>query len=438
MIRTSVIIPVYNTEAYLEECLDSVLAQTQKEIEILIVDDGSTDRSLEIIRSYTERYPFIRLIQQEHQFQGTARNRGLKEARGKYVYFMDSDDAVMPELFETCYALAEEKDLDYVLFDAHEFSDESDELIDGFYDRTYLNLEERLYTGPEFWNMNFNRGGMLFVCWLLYIRRDYLLKNDLFYEERTYYEDNDWTLRMYLKAERIYYLHKKLYRYRRRAGSNMLSGFTPDLLKGCFRMHRVLVKLIAQYDDPERRRMIYDLIHLNANRFDWLKDIKDVTGHTGPLTEFCRYLEEAVRAEEDAEIVSIHLLASRHIAMATKDWTDKAWQSEGPGRLKSAVSHLYGLYDPARRIAVYGHGLRCGEFFDSYEAVYGPASCQLVFVETDGGGGTYRGFPIINVRELASFDPDKILISSRKYRDVMLKEIEKNLPGHRAGIVQIV
>ena len=438
MIRTSVIIPVYNTEDYLEECLDSVLAQTQKEIEIILVDDGSTDRSLEIIRSYTERYPFIRLIQQEHQFQGTARNRGLKEARGKYVYFMDSDDAVMPELFETCYALAEEKVLDYVLFDAHEFSDESDELVDGFYDRTYLSLEERIYTGPEFWNMNFNRGGMLFVCWLLYIRRDYLLENDLFYEERTYYEDNDWTLRMYLNAERIYYLHRKLYRYRRRTGSNMLSGFTPDLLKGCFRMHKVLVKLIKVYEEPDRKRMIYDLINLNANRFDWLKDLTDISGHTGPLTDFCRYLEEEVSKETDEELARIHMLAARHIAAATKNWPDRAWQETGAGTLTSAMNRMYGLYDPAKKVAIYGHGVKCGRFLDDCKEGFGTPTSQLVFVETSGGGGTYRGFPIINVRELKAFDADMILISSQKYAEAMLQEIERHCPGSRARIAQIV
>ena len=97
-IKTSVIIPIYNTAEYLEECIDSVLAQTQKENEIFLVDDGSTDGSLEIIDRYAARYPFVHKLTQEHAYQGTARNRGLALAQGEYVYFMDSDDAVLPEL----------------------------------------------------------------------------------------------------------------------------------------------------------------------------------------------------------------------------------------------------------------------------------------------------------------------------------------------------
>ena len=93
--KTSVIIPVYNTEDYLEECLDSVLAQTQREIEVILVDDGSTDSCPEIEHRYAERDPRVRVIMQENQRQGAARNRGLEQARGKYVYFMDSDDLII-------------------------------------------------------------------------------------------------------------------------------------------------------------------------------------------------------------------------------------------------------------------------------------------------------------------------------------------------------
>ena len=94
MIRTSVIIPVYNTAEYLRECLDSVLDQKQKDIEIILVDDGSDDGSLEIEEEYAANYPFIRLLRQDHEYQGTARNRGLEIAQGEFVYFMDSDDVM--------------------------------------------------------------------------------------------------------------------------------------------------------------------------------------------------------------------------------------------------------------------------------------------------------------------------------------------------------
>ena len=89
----SVVVPVYNTEKYLPECLDSLLAHPPKGgFEILCVDDGSTDRSVEILRDYEARYPCIRVFTQSHQYAGAARNTGIRAARGKYIHFLDSDD----------------------------------------------------------------------------------------------------------------------------------------------------------------------------------------------------------------------------------------------------------------------------------------------------------------------------------------------------------
>ena len=85
MITTSVIIPVYNTAEYLEECIDSVLAQDDGDIEVILVDDGSDDGSLEICERYAADHSCVSLLKQEHLFQGTARNRGLEAANGEFV-----------------------------------------------------------------------------------------------------------------------------------------------------------------------------------------------------------------------------------------------------------------------------------------------------------------------------------------------------------------
>ena len=90
--KVSVIMPVYNVEDYLEQCLDSVLAQTLREIEVICVDDGSTDGSGVILEKYQEKDERIRVFHQKNQFAGCARNLGLKHASGKYVIFWDSDD----------------------------------------------------------------------------------------------------------------------------------------------------------------------------------------------------------------------------------------------------------------------------------------------------------------------------------------------------------
>lgn len=106
-IKVSVIIPVYNVEKYLRQCLDSVVNQTLKDIEIICVDDGSTDSSLRILEEYAAKDPRIRILRQQNLFAGVARNNGMKIARGKYLSFLDSDDFFALDMFEKMVARAE-------------------------------------------------------------------------------------------------------------------------------------------------------------------------------------------------------------------------------------------------------------------------------------------------------------------------------------------
>ena len=112
----SIIIPVYNTEKYLREALDTVLAQTMTEIEVLCVDDGSTDSSLKILHEYAAKDPRVTVFTQDHQFAGAARNLGIKHAAGKYLLFLDSDDIFPQDLAAKSFARAEETSADICVF----------------------------------------------------------------------------------------------------------------------------------------------------------------------------------------------------------------------------------------------------------------------------------------------------------------------------------
>lgn len=113
--KVSVIVPVYNTEKYLEKCLDSLINQTLKEIEIVAVDDGAADRSGEILEQYAEKYPHImKVFHKKNGGQASARNLALKECTGEYIGFLDSDDFVKEEMFEKMYKEARRQEADYV------------------------------------------------------------------------------------------------------------------------------------------------------------------------------------------------------------------------------------------------------------------------------------------------------------------------------------
>ena len=113
--KLSVVVPVYNVENYLSKCLDSILKQTLEDIEIICVNDGSTDGSANILQDYKKKDPRIIVLEQENQGLGAARNTGIRTARGEYIGFVDSDDFIEPTMYEKLYEKACKFQLDIVL-----------------------------------------------------------------------------------------------------------------------------------------------------------------------------------------------------------------------------------------------------------------------------------------------------------------------------------
>ena len=127
-VKVSVIIPVYNAEKYLRECLDSVIGQTLQDIEIICVDDGSTDNSLLILQEYAANDKRLKIVEQANQGAAAARNAGIAVAQGEYLAFLDADDLYYLEALQTAYVCAEKSNADVLLFEA-DFFDEKHGLL---------------------------------------------------------------------------------------------------------------------------------------------------------------------------------------------------------------------------------------------------------------------------------------------------------------------
>ena len=121
--KVSVILPVYNVERYLRKCMDDILGQTLREIEVICIDDGSTDSSREILREYEQRDERVRVLVQENAGAAAARNRGMELAQGEYLSFLDSDDFYEPEMLEKAYLRAEETQADVTVFRGNRYDD---------------------------------------------------------------------------------------------------------------------------------------------------------------------------------------------------------------------------------------------------------------------------------------------------------------------------
>lgn len=172
--KTSVIIPIYNTEQYLNDCIRSVLNQTQREVEIILVDDGSTDCSYAVMQSYAERYA-IKVFRQENKKLGAARNLGMRHASGKYVFFLDSDDYIRENCLEELYDHAEKNRLDFVTYDSEIFVECAGERKDfSEYDRSMLGIaEDKVYRGRDYLNDYFGIGGVFVSACLAYYNAEF-------------------------------------------------------------------------------------------------------------------------------------------------------------------------------------------------------------------------------------------------------------------------
>lgn len=119
--KISVVVPVYNAANYLAQCLESILSQSLKEFEVIVIDDGSTDDSLLILRKFQQNDNRITIYCQDHKYAGAARNLGIKNCRGKYLLFLDSDDFFEKDMFQSLYDLAEKDDSDVVICNFEKF-----------------------------------------------------------------------------------------------------------------------------------------------------------------------------------------------------------------------------------------------------------------------------------------------------------------------------
>ncbi len=235
----SVIIPVYNAEKYIADCLDSVLAQTFMDYEIICVDDGSTDHSYDIICDYAHKYNCIKVLQQHNQYAGVARNNGLKESQGEYLYFLDSDDFIAPELLEKTITKAEPTNADIVAFDGvmYETNTKDISVSTGW-------LDSSVSGGKEVFSRKDCPEEILTFSnpapWTKLYRKEFVVKNNLEFQATPSANDLLFSKLAYAVAERITCLDEKLVFYRYGMAVNTQSkkhryGFPfMDAMKGLY------------------------------------------------------------------------------------------------------------------------------------------------------------------------------------------------------------
>ena len=207
--KLSIIVPVYGVEKYIDKCLNSLVKQSLKEIEIIVVNDGTKDNSQKIIDKYVKKYPDkIKSYIKENGGQGSARNYGLKKTTGEYIGYVDSDDFVEKDMYKKLYNKAKENNYDIVVCGNYNVSEDyQNKNIDAFINNYNTDLENIFFGKMAVWNKIY--------------KRDILIKNKLEFKEKVWYEDLAFTLKAIMNSNIFAFIDEPLYDYLIREGSTM-------------------------------------------------------------------------------------------------------------------------------------------------------------------------------------------------------------------------
>ena len=225
MIKVSVVIPVYNVEDYLEDCLNSIINQTLGDIEIICINDGSTDDSLQILENYARNDDRIIVVSQENQGHAVATNVGIQMSKGEYLYLMDSDDIVKLNTLEDTYFLCKSKNLDFVIFKALNYY----ELENKFYESEMYSMQSLFKSvGNTVFTYKDIPDEVLFKMtvtpWSKLYNRKFVLDCGAKFPEGLIFDDNVFFWQVLFNAKRIYFHNEFLFTRRWYSSSSTTSG----------------------------------------------------------------------------------------------------------------------------------------------------------------------------------------------------------------------
>lgn len=450
--KVSVIVPVYNTERYLSECIDSVLHQTLDNIEIILIDDGSTDNSGKIVDEYADKYPEVVALHQENQKQGAARNYGLSVAKGEYIAYIDSDDYLTQEALERMYELAIRRHLDAVSYDAQPFFEEgvSSEGLEKMYDRSGLDIDfGRVWKGSDYWNENYKKGGAFINPCFMFCRHDFLKEHDFQFQPNVFYEDNEFGMKIYLCSKRFMCLPEKFYCRRYRSDSTMTGSIKMiHLVSRLVSVKCIWGHIIQYYDIIKQSNASYTFFSsslkkvletldkvqevdqsqfideiLSFNNFIWQNEDVLLKGYDAkvmdPISEFITALLQNERLKEYFKAEQIKALNKTiHIS------------NEIERKRVLAVLEKFCIGE-GQKICIYGTGIVGKRVSKSLRNLFNERFQEYVFfAQTSVTEEIYDDCKVVSIDSIKSENVGLIIVATTKYVAEMLHTIKKLYNDH--------
>lgn len=284
----SIIIPTYNVERYIEECIDSLLKQTYKRIEIIVIDDGSKDATPYLLKSYEER--ILLKLNKKNQGQGAVRNHGLEQANGEYILFVDSDDWIDVEAVEILVGKALDTEADLIRFNGKTvFEGDSDLSKENLYTFNSILNEKVLYTNVGL--LDANRKAYSASPCLYLIKKEVIEEELLSFPEGVLHEDEYFTTKLFISIKSMAYVNKALYYRRYRLASTMTENTKEHKVrssKSYLKVFKLLEELYLsnQYNDSQKsflKRQLISIYHglqqsdVNSDLKKELRSLKTIT-----------------------------------------------------------------------------------------------------------------------------------------------------------------
>ena len=431
MIKTSIIVPVYNTAEYLWECFASISAQTQKEIEVIAINDGSTDNSLQILEEIKKDHPEMIIFSQKNMGLGSARNQGIELANGEFIYFLDSDDCLIDNAMDVCYECAKNHNLDMVMFDAESFGDLTEERQHA-YDRAQIIKErEYVFSGEEFankyWLKRFCPNAFLFYS------ASRLIKNHgLRFLDKIYYEDNEFYCKIMAKAQRTMYIPQKLYRRRYRESSIATSQFDRFLAESYLMMIQAVDR---QYYGVGMETLMHEIKHSFVNTLlrlcqeeHLMADLSFAQSLYTIALGICGGNLEEIDSYRDIELLS--RICDMAYAEGCNDREKMAVQERKERIIQRAFAEIpLNIVDKC--VGVYGLGKTTQTFLKMYQEYVGEIKARLVFIESfsNTNGKQYEGYEVFQVTDIGELPLECIVIPSSKYEEDMCNAVREIYGG---------
>lgn len=445
--KVSVIIPVYNTEKYLPECIDSVLHQTLDNIEIILIDDGSTDNSGKIVDEYADRYPEVIALHQENQKQGAARNYGLSVAKGEYIAYIDSDDYLTQEALQKLYELASRRRLDVISYDAQPFLEEgvSSEGLEKMYDRSGLDIDfGKVWKGSDYWNENYKKGGAFINPCFMFCRHGFLKEHDFQFQPSVFYEDNEFGMKIYLCSKRFMCLPEKFYCRRYRSDSTMTGSIKMiHLVSRLVSVKCIWGHIIQYYDIVKQSNASYTFFSSSLKKVlesldkvqqvdcDWF--IEQILA----FNDFIWQNEDVLLKSYDARVMNpvLEFITAIMQNKRLKDYfiaeqidaLNKTIHISDEIERKRVQTILERLcIDEGQKICIYGTGIVGKRVSKSLKNLFNERFQEYVFfAQTSVTEDIYDNCKVLSIDSIKSENVGLIIVATTKYAVEMLHTIKK-------------